>query len=72
MCDLIIGAWTKFMLKNGNVVIGRVNSVEEELITIDNAAPTAGGFHSAYTFSKAEVMSCGPADPQKDVYREGA
>lgn len=71
MCDPVVGTWVKFILKNGQVVIGRVTILEDDLITIDNAEPVAGGYHRSFVFSKAAVLSCGPADSQKDVYTEG-
>lgn len=65
----VIGTWMKFNLKTGQRVIGRVTNVDEVSITIDNAAPTAGGFHKSFTFAITEVGNCGPADSQREAYK---
>lgn len=70
MCEPIVGAWMKFILTGGQVIIGRVVKHADDQITIDNAEPTAGGFHKTFTFPKTSVLSCDPADPEKDAYRD--
>jgi|JI10StandDraft_1071094.scaffolds.fasta_scaffold3417676_2 hypothetical protein len=70
MCNPVVGTWMKFILTGGSVAVGRVTDLTDESITIDNAAPTAEGYHRSFTFAMSEVVSCGPADPQKDHYTE--
>lgn len=70
MCNPVVGTWMKFILTGGSVAVGRVTNVADESITIDNAAPSAGGYHKSFTFARSEVVLCSPADPQNDPYRE--
>lgn len=60
MCDPQIGIWMRFVLTGGRIVVGRVVKVTNDSVTIDNEEPTAGGYHKAFVFSRAEVISCEP------------